>query len=336
MKVKLIAAVAAVALALVFGATFVLGSVQRADAAGMCMADNGALPAEVNGYKADQLGNAAAIIRAGMDLRIDQHGQMLAVMTAMGESSLRNITYGDWETSGVTNPNGSRTTSIGLFQQQDSWGSVEERMNPARAAALFYNRLIQVDGWQTMPTTLAIHAAQVNADPHHYARYEADATAVVAALTTACTTGTGEWIVPARGTVTDTFGTCTINRPGGECHKGTDLATGSCGSPIWAAAAGTVTFSGVQPYRGNVVWIYHGDGIETGYFHMENGSLAVAEGDRVSAGTQIGTMGETGFSLGCHLHFEIHNNGRPINPEPFMQTAGAPLHDEPCRCGDSS
>ncbi|GLJ80157.1 M23 family metallopeptidase [Microbacterium imperiale] len=325
MKTKLIAAVVAVAVALMFGAMFVLSSVQRADAAGMCMADTGALPAEVNGYKRDQLTNAAAIIRAGMDLGINQHGQLLAVMTAMGESSLRNITYGDWETSGVTNPNGTRTTSIGLFQQQDSWGSVEDRLNPARSAALFYDRLTQVDGWEDMPATLAIHKTQVNDDPEHYARFETDAKAIVTALTTACSAGTGEWVVPARGTVTDTFGTCTVNRPGDECHKGTDLATGSCGSPIWAAGGGTVTFAGVQPYRGNVVWIDHGNGIESGYFHMEDGSLRVAKGDQIAAGTQIGTMGETGFSFGCHLHFEIHNNGKPINPEPFMQNAGAPL-----------
>ncbi|MFK4115024.1 hypothetical protein ACI2K6_10380 [Microbacterium sp. NPDC006705] len=214
MKTKLIAAVVAVAVALMFGATFILSTVQRADAAGMCMADTGgSLPAEVNGYKRDQLTNAAAIVRAGMDLGINQHGLLLAVMTAIGESSLRNITYGDWETSGVTNPNGTRTTSIGLFQQQDSWGSVEDRLNPARSAALFYDRLTQVDGWEDMPATLAIHKTQVNDNPEHYARFETDAKAIVTALTTACSAGTGEWVVPARGKVTDTFGTCTTTAP---------------------------------------------------------------------------------------------------------------------------
>ncbi|MCZ4069088.1 M23 family metallopeptidase [Microbacterium sp. NPDC006705] len=325
MKIKLVAIVAVVGFVLTFGVAFILASVQRADAADMCMADTGSLPAEVNGYKRDQLTNAAAIVRAGMDLGIDQHGQILAVMTAMGESSLRNVTYGDWETSGVTNPDGSRTTSIGLFQQQDSWGTVQERMDPSRSAALFYGRLTSVDGWQTMPATLAIHAVQVNDNPQHYAPFEADAKAIVTALTTACSAGTGEWVVPARGKMTDRFGSCEINRPGDSCHKGTDLATGSCGSPIWAAGSGTVTFAGVQPYRGNVVWIDHGNGIESGYFHMEDGSLRVAKGDQIAAGTQIGTMGETGFSFGCHLHFEIHHSGKPINPEPFMQNAGAPL-----------
>jgi hypothetical protein len=71
----------------------------------------------VAGYGVDQLANACTIMVAGRDLGFDQRDQTIAVMTAMGESSLRNIDYGDWETSGVTNPDGSRTTSIGLFQQ---------------------------------------------------------------------------------------------------------------------------------------------------------------------------------------------------------------------------
>lgn len=321
---KVIAGAIAALLVALFGVTFVLASVQRADAQGMCLADTNALPADVAGYKGEQLVNAAAIIRAGIDVGVDQHGQVLAVMTAMGESGLRNVTYGDWETSGVTNPDGTRTTSIGLFQQQESWGSVQDRMDPSRAAALFYDRLIQVPGWQTMPATLAIHAVQINADPQHYARYESDATAIVTTLTTSCAAGSGEWIVPARGKVTDTFGTCDLSRPGGECHKGTDLADGTCGGPVWAASAGIVRSAGVQPYRGYAVWIDHGGGIVTGYFHME-ADLLVGAGDVVAAGEQIGKMSNTGYSYGCHLHFQVEKDGKPINPEPFMQAAAAPL-----------
>lgn len=321
---KLVAGVVVAMLAALFGVTFVLASVQRADAHGMCLADTSALPADVAGYKGEQLVNAGAVIRAGIDLGVDQHGQVLAVMTAMGESSLRNITFGDWETSGVTNPDGSRTTSIGLFQQQDSWGSVQDRMDPARSAGLFYGRLTQVSGWQTMDATLAIHAVQRNADPQHYTPFEDSATAVVTALTTSCAAGSGAWIVPARGKVTDTFGTCVIDRPGGDCHKGTDLADGTCGGPVWAASAGVVRSAGVQPFRGNAVWIDHGGGIVTGYFHMEAG-LLVKAGDTVTAGQQIGKMSNTGYSYGCHLHFQVEKDGKPINPEPLMQAAGAAL-----------
>lgn len=326
---KVIAGIVVAMLAALFGVTFVLASVQRADAHGMCLADTNALPADVAGYKGEQLVNAAAIVRAGIDLGVDQHGQVLAVMTAMGESTLRNITYGDWETSGITNPDGSRTTSIGLFQQQESWGSVQDRMDPAKSAGLFYARLLVVPGWQNMPATLAIHAVQINADPQHYARYENDATALVTALTSSCASGSGEWIVPARGKVTDMFGTCDLSRPGGDCHKGTDLADGTCGGPVWAASAGTVLSAGEQPFRGFAVWIDHGKDAEgkrivTGYFHMESG-LLVSAGAVVPAGQQIGKMSDTGFSQGCHLHFQIERDGTPINAEPFMAAAGAPL-----------
>ena len=103
-------------------------------------------------------------------------------MTAMGESSLRNIDYGDWETSGFTNPDGSRTTSIGLFQQQEWWGSVEQRMDPSASATLFYERLARVPGWPHLDPSLAIHRVQINLDADYYTRYADDAAAVVDAL----------------------------------------------------------------------------------------------------------------------------------------------------------
>jgi hypothetical protein len=100
---------------------------------------------------------------------------------------LRNIPYGDWETSGVRNPDGSPTTSIGLFQQQDEWGSREERLDPSTAAALFYRamteRVPQPERDGLEPTVVA-HRTQVNDDPRHYARYWPAAVAVVEKLTT--------------------------------------------------------------------------------------------------------------------------------------------------------
>jgi len=60
-----------------------------------------------------------------------------------------NIDDGGSETNGVRNPDGTPTTSIGLFQQQDSWGTPQERIDPTTAATLFYDRLILVEGWAT-------------------------------------------------------------------------------------------------------------------------------------------------------------------------------------------
>lgn len=103
-----------------------------------------------------------------------------------GESSLRNIDYGDWETRGFTNPDGTRTTSIGLFQQQEWWGSVEQRMDPATATTLFFDRLGRLPDWQTMEPSHAIHRVQINTDRDYYSRFQADATAVVDAMSGPC------------------------------------------------------------------------------------------------------------------------------------------------------
>lgn len=156
----------------------------------VCAADPDSFPAAgIQGWRGEQLENAATIMLTARDLGFDRDGQIIGVMTAMGESGLRNIDYGDWETSGVTNPDGSRTTSIGLFQQQEWWGSVEERMDPASAAALFFERLSAVDGWRDMEPSHAVNRVQINTDPEHYARFEDDATAVVDALSGACGDG---------------------------------------------------------------------------------------------------------------------------------------------------
>lgn len=153
----------------------------------ICLSDTATFPdAGVKGWKGEQLENAAVIMQTATALGFGRDGQVLGVMTAMGESSLRNIDYGDWETSGFTNPDGSRTTSIGLFQQQEWWGTAEERMDPATAATLFYERLARVRDWQSMDPSLAIHRVQINLDPAYYTRYSADADAVVSALSGPC------------------------------------------------------------------------------------------------------------------------------------------------------
>lgn len=134
----------------------------------------------VAGYDDTQIANAAIIADVAHAWGLGDRGALLGVMCAMGESSLRNIDYGDWETNGVRNPDGSPTTSIGLFQQQTWWGTPAERMDPRYAAWAFFDRLVKVRDWQSIAPTLAIHRVQINADPNHYARYEAPARAVLA------------------------------------------------------------------------------------------------------------------------------------------------------------
>lgn len=153
----------------------------------VCVDEPGALPAEgVAGWQGEQLENAAIIMRTATAQGFARDGQVLGVMAAMGESTLRNIDYGDWETSGFTNPDGTPTSSIGLFQQQEWWGSAETRMDPAASAALFYGRLAALVGWQQMEPSHAIHRVQINTDPEHYAGFEDDAQAIIDALSGPC------------------------------------------------------------------------------------------------------------------------------------------------------
>lgn len=138
------------------------------------------------GYDTAQLCNAAVIIDTGSALGLSTRDQTIAVMTAIGESSLRNLPYGDWETSGVRNPDGSPTTSIGLFQQQDEWGSREERLDPPTAATFFYRAMLErvpQPDRNALEPTLVAHRTQVNDDPQHYARFWPDAVEVVQELT---------------------------------------------------------------------------------------------------------------------------------------------------------
>jgi hypothetical protein len=157
------------------------------DPIAVCIDDTAAFPADgVAGWQGEQLENAAIIVRTATAHGLERDGQVLGVMAAMGESSLHNIDYGDWETSGITNPDGTATSSIGLFQQQEWWGSAQERMDPATASTLFYARLMKLAGWQQMEPTQAIHRVQINTEPDHYAQFEDDAALVVDALSGAC------------------------------------------------------------------------------------------------------------------------------------------------------
>ena len=101
-------------------------------------------------------------------------------------------------------------------------------------------------------------------------------------------------------------------------HAGIDLA-GPSGTPIYATADGVVSTAGYNSGGyGNLVKIDHGRGIETRYGHLS--SMAVAPGQRVTRGQQIGRMGSTGRSTGSHLHYEVRIDGRAVNPIPFMKS----------------
>ena len=139
---------------------------------------------QVDAFEGEQLVNAAEVMNAATDAGLPQRAQIIGVMTAIGESSLRNLTYGD-DIYGVTNPDGTLTSSIGLFQQQAWWGSRATRLDPYQSALLFFERLGAVPGWESLSPTAAAHAVQRNADPDHYTRFFEPAARIVQTLTAA-------------------------------------------------------------------------------------------------------------------------------------------------------
>lgn len=101
-------------------------------------------------------------------------------------------------------------------------------------------------------------------------------------------------------------------------HTGFDLAAPS-GTDVAAAARGTVVHAGPAGTYGNLVTLRHDNGFETRYAHLS--AVDVKVGDLVEAGQDVGKVGSTGHSTGPHLHFEVRQDGRPIDPSPLL-----PLH----------
>jgi hypothetical protein len=123
-----------------------------------------------------QVGNAAVIIQTGATLRVPVRGRVIAVATAMQESSLHN-----YPNLGARNDH----DSLGLFQQRPSqgWGTPAQILNPVHAATAFYRHLLAIRGWQNLPLTVAAQRVQRSAFPNAYAKWEPQADQLVTALT---------------------------------------------------------------------------------------------------------------------------------------------------------
>ncbi len=115
---------------------------------------------------------------------------------------------------------------------------------------------------------------------------------------------------PVTGVVTSNFGP-----RWGRQHNGIDIAANT-GTPVIAVAAGTVVGAGPSGGFGNLVLVDHGGGLVSAYAHLN--SINVSNGQRVSAGNSVGTVGCTGSCTGPHLHFEMRVNGVAYNPMSYL------------------
>ncbi|MEU1811696.1 M23 family metallopeptidase [Micromonospora aurantiaca (nom. illeg.)] len=310
----------------------------------------------VGRWNAEQVGNAAQIVAVGRQRGVPARGWVIAVATAMVESSLRNLRGGDRD-------------SLGLFQQRPSqgWGTPAQILDPVYASGKFYDKLQRIDGWERLPLTVAAQRVQVSAFPDRYGQYEHDAEQVVAAVAgvasvadlpgaslAVCPGGPGTvaasgWTVPLRAAVGSGYGP-----RAGRLHAGVDLSVPR-NTVIHAASAGEVVWAGCDPSTGNCdidgspttkgcgwyVDLVHPGGYGTRYCHLIR-RPDVSKGDTVQAGQRIGLVGTSGHSSGPHLHFQTHqrvcsasrcdlDNSNSVDPVPFMRQRGAALGEQEVR-----
>lgn len=306
-------------------AAMVQGMIQEGMALGANMAqmfgiDGIGIPGQVGMYgnvnlNSEQLKNAATIIATGKSMGATSSDLIVSIMTAMQESTLRNLNYGDRD-------------SVGLFQQRPSqgWGTVEQIMNPGYAARKFFEGLLAMKNRSKLPLWEQAQRVQRSAFPMAYAKWEQMARAVVAETGFRPNDARG-WRRPVGGLVT---------QPWSYRHGGMDFGVPE-GTPVRAANAGTVITStdlkgnGNGGYRsyGRYVVLDHG-GISTLYAHLSSRSARV--GQRVGSGSVIGLSGNTGNSTGPHLHFETRGpSGFPgFDPRgliPGLKVGGKVLYD---------
>lgn len=119
----------------------------------------------------EQIPNAETIQATGIAMKVPARGQIVALATALQESGLRNLDYGDRD-------------SLGLFQQRPSkgWGTAAEVRDPVHASSKFYEGLLKVSGWQSMTVAQAAQAVQKSGFPDAYAKWEPLATALQKAI----------------------------------------------------------------------------------------------------------------------------------------------------------
>lgn len=312
---------------------------------------------------AAQMGHAQTITTVAASAGLESYAATVALATAWQESRLRMLANDGSsprltrEQAAVTAtslgyPNdgvGSDFDSVNTFQQRwiAGWGTVAQLMDPVYAARAFYDRLITVPNWATIPLTRAAQAVQVSADGDAYARWGPFASELTGLLwptaeAIAADPGgpsggvcpglavpAGSWTGPTEGLVTSGFGS-----RWGALHAGVDVA-GRRNAPVYAAADGTVTTAACTsafcdrdggldvPGYGNLVEIDHGGGLATRYAHLSG--YTVTAGQSVPAGALIGYQGSTGDSTGVHLHYETRVDGASVDPVPFMAARGVDL-----------
>jgi murein DD-endopeptidase MepM/ murein hydrolase activator NlpD len=169
--------------------------------------------------------------------------------------------------------------------------------------------------------TLKLPPSKVDLSAEDLARVEREAAAVKAALGLRTPVERlGPWVHPLRSAPAgDRFGSRrVINGEPKAQHSGADYEA-SAGTPVRSMARGTVVLTGEHFFAGRSVYVDHGGGLITMYFHLER--IGVREGQRLEAGEVLGAVGATGRVTGPHLHFGVRLGGARVEPDSLLALA---------------
>ena len=271
-----------------------------------------------SGVVAQKKANAAIIISVGRELGLSERSVAIGVATAIQESGLINLTYGDRD-------------SLGLFQQRPSarsWGTAEEILDPYHAATVFFKKLETVPNRDSIPMMEAAIRVQIPNRYYYERDWEWDEIAFeLVSGTPKDQSLCAGWVAPLADdrALKNSYGMRQLSDdPVPRMHWGTDIPA-SEGTEIRAISAGVVMFTGRNGGYGNYVSVDHGNNISSGYAHMVRFAAGIQKGVHVSAGQVIGYVGNTGHSFGDHLHLEVTVDGKKVDPAKFLSERGVDL-----------
>ncbi|MBF4592083.1 M23 family metallopeptidase [Curtobacterium sp. VKM Ac-1395] len=321
--------------------------------------DAAAKHAPIDGFSGDQLKNAAYIMNAAEALGLTQQAQVIGIMTAIGESTLQVLDRGDAagpDSRGLfqqrgngawgsyedrMNPTTSATNFFKALQKVDGWEDLEPTIAIHRVQINqdpFHYRqyqsaaqdiVTQLSGGSGGSTAAPVSSSSPTPTP------SASATPGAPAPTNGCSAGGTVLPLTAPFDMTDDFGPRQAPTAGASSwHPADDLQTRvsgsssgktgySCGSPVYAAQAGTVTVA-----AGYTLSIKSAEGYTISYLHMYPPDMMVAVGDAIASGQQIGKVGSNGPSTGCHLDIRIDAQGSTnsdVSDLPESQSLGGPV-----------
>jgi TP901 family phage tail tape measure protein len=273
-------------------------------------------------FNAQQLKNATTIASVGKSMGMSARDIEIGIMTAITESGLVNVNYGDRD-------------SLGLFQQRPSmgWGTPQQVTDPKYAAHTFFSRLKGVEGRTGMTPWMAAQSVQRSAysDGSNYQQYWDEALAIFKSMGRTKSDGKiGGGYVAGQG------GWHKASTPGKGWVNTHDYRNG-LGSPLYAASDGTVviskaTTSGGTPGNGlygnkytsygETILLRTASGDLLRYAHLNPGARYVRAGQTVKGGALIGRSGMTGNATGPHTHFDVNGD---YNASGWMRAHGIGL-----------